>query len=693
MPEYIELQNVNINEYPKEIREHSPDNKTALMVGDIHANGVGYGFTVLGGGILENIEKDEYEHYTANIYPKSVGTVIKAKKLTPADYQRFSVMLKNSRVNKNAPAFIRLGDGYFDRGQNDKYILDMDEKLIDSNADLSITISNHTIELIRLYELGHPFACKSMFTDIDNVPDNVSFLDGQFGVSSVNLQSMIDDPDFPEVTRTSVDAQIEKILTASLKLFAYTIDENGELTLVSHAAVGVETLEEIAEKFNVNLNDDLPIILDNIQNKFREHVRNKTVHTLFPRDEMISLYCAATRTTNPFVRLIWNRIYDENYIRRPREYKGYKMNYVHGHDLRDPGVKDNHIFNLDNDCGKFLHYHVGKVHKTLSVTLMPEHKLTHEVVEEKALVQNTVESNTTKTATSHKEPSISQLYSNLSQVVVELNEEKEQKSVEDDQSLIADYLSALNEQYNWIQPGQCISVNDIGSTYPFHAGIGGTSKEFYVANRNFQANLSASGMIFYAKIEGRVDYDNPLNYDRVVNENLFTSIVQHMKAQNQPAQNQPAQNELKLTAYQEHKQKKHKLELPPQGEPPLKKAKTVSSEERMAQLKIFMRDMQIQHCDLERGQWREVDKSFLNSKFGFQVGVSGIKNNFCIANKFIHVGINGDDISFFEKENGVVNYLDALSSEEAFQHSLFNSIFSYVENKNTADTNIKLSLK
>ncbi|HRE32532.1 MAG TPA: hypothetical protein PLD88_11210, partial [Candidatus Berkiella sp.] len=204
-----------------------------------------------------------------------------------------------------------VGDEVGDRGKCDLYVWLLMEKMVDAKILKNVSISNHTIEPLKLYERGLRFQCSSI---CDFGSEEKALLTYGHAASMHNLQELIDNENFPNVTRSYVDSLIKKIYEPTLKLFFYNLnEEDNEITFFSHAAVGLETIEEIAKHFNVPYKvataKELAQTIDIINNHFTEnYVKRKRMHELFPAAEMSRLYSEYVKTDNPFVRCIWNRI-------------------------------------------------------------------------------------------------------------------------------------------------------------------------------------------------------------------------------------------------------------------------------------------------------------------------------------------------------------------------------------------------
>lgn len=314
----IEKPNVDIYSCPKgEI-----SNATQLSIGDLHANAMLLMYFLVSNGIVKI--SDEKYGQLKNIYIKD--------KLTKSDISEFDKIIDELEIGEK-PLIRLIGDEICDRGQNDYFMFKIFNKLKKSDVKFEALLSNHGIEFLIPYEKKQELYAP-----------NIGFM-GQ-SRSLDNMRTLIQDG---VITREEVDALISDSYLPNLKLISYSLHGNN-ITIYSHAGIGLETIQSLAEKFKddgVVYKDDtvenLAKTIEAVNAVFAKHVKAGTVHTL-----TVDIAKQDDFKGDPVTFLIWNRSYRN--LSRAKEHHGYNVYYVHGHDSGEPS-KDN-IFNLDNALAK-----------------------------------------------------------------------------------------------------------------------------------------------------------------------------------------------------------------------------------------------------------------------------------------------------------------------------------------------------
>ncbi|MCS5710338.1 hypothetical protein [Candidatus Berkiella aquae] len=619
---------VNILEFPSKIEDHQHHENLAITMGDAHGNVLSILHSLIREGLLLGITKEEYEYFAKTIYQKEID------ELTEEDISAFQALLHNDKSHFNPSLknvfFQMVGDEAGDRGKCDLFVWLLMEKMVDAKILKNVSISNHTIEPLKLYERGLNFQCGYGFPS-----EEQSLLMYEHACSMQNLQVLIDSENFPNITRPYVDNLIKKIYEPTLRLFFYNLNEKGdEITFFSHAGVGLETIEEEALKFNVPFKDgsakELAQTIDNINKHFTEnYVEQKRMHELFPAEEMSRLYSGYVKTDNPFVRSIWNRIYDENYIKRPAIHNGFKINYAHGHDSGSPNLE--HCFNIDNSFGKMRNIADYKVLYTLNNQPVLELKAKDE---EAAKVDVCV-------------PQVS---------APKLSTNAHNKDLD----ILIKFISRAKNKYAHLKRGKCMEIKKerIGSQYNFQVGVGSTSGLFYISNRNIHVALEENGTLsFYKKHEGIVDYKNKVNYEEVADENLLSSIVSQLKSL-QAAKTQTTTKPI-LNQFAH--------EIQPVIDPTI---------ESLNQVKAFMQKVAQSKNPLP-GVCIPMQADSVGAQYDFQLGRSRYNNTLYIANRYFHAALEGDNVVFYPKVDGKVNHEQPLPAKDALQDNLFHSIVQF----------------
>ncbi|RUR04028.1 hypothetical protein ELY15_15960 [Legionella sp. km772] len=165
------------------------------------------------------------------------------------------------------------------------------------------------------------------------------------------------------VSREEVIQLANRAYKPSLKAISYSLNEDQtNITLYSHAAVGINTIKLVAEKLGLPYADgtalQLAQTIDSINELFQAYVDADAVHYLYEREQMENGYMGYVEPHAAFEMLMWNRHYNEERIQRPDKIGDYTLNYVHGHDSNDPKLTNN--YNIDNNLGKFEYLNQGE---------------------------------------------------------------------------------------------------------------------------------------------------------------------------------------------------------------------------------------------------------------------------------------------------------------------------------------------
>lgn len=345
--------NVDIYQHPDTITVHEENSQ--LTIGDLHGNAIKFIYFLIKEGILQLKEKDDYCRLVA-IYNKlpathdqitslyrdyvrddgSIAISVENQKayeldkqddvLTRYDLEEFVSILKDSIVTKNKPKLIRLiGDETGDRGSNDIFTLFILTKLTVSSIPYEILASNHGQEFINHYE---GYAPKNHILD----HQRASLLALNLIVKNGLLQ------------KETIDERINTVYKPNLSLLSYSIADN-DITIFSHAAVGLNTINALANQLGVCYDDStvthLAVTIDKINQAYKKLVLNHNVHTLLEQN--------ADKDNNAFYQVLWNRKYEQ--LDRPEVARaGYSLSFIHGHDMNDPGATN--VINIDNSLGK-----------------------------------------------------------------------------------------------------------------------------------------------------------------------------------------------------------------------------------------------------------------------------------------------------------------------------------------------------
>ncbi len=310
-----------------------------VSIGDLHGNAIKLLFMLVKHGIVTNITEQNYQKLV-EIYKTPVD------ELKKEDLAEFNNLLANVKFNSNGLKVRLLGDEFADRGNNDYFTLKILQKLAAAQVPFEIILSNHSVEFIEAYEKQDKFYSQRLFF-------------GQAG-SMQRLQELVDKG---LVSGEEILTIINKAYKPSLRAISYSLNQvDNEITIFSHAAIGLNTIERLAKELNVDYKAataaELAQTIDDINEEFQKYVQSNAVSTLYTPEDMEKCSNPYDLSDMPFVFIMWNRCYD--HIDRPADHYGYKLSFVHGHDPYDPRQEEKHVHNLDNCLGKGENQNKGK---------------------------------------------------------------------------------------------------------------------------------------------------------------------------------------------------------------------------------------------------------------------------------------------------------------------------------------------
>lgn len=330
MPNLVTEENVDLYKMPTV--DETTSNEGEVTIGDLHGNAMKLVFLLVKHGIVSEINETDYASLV-NIYQKS------PEDLTQIDLISFNDILGKMKFN-NKIGIRFLGDELADRGSNDYFTLKLLEQLHKNNVSFEILVSNHGIEFIEAYETKRQgrwttrFECR--YEQAMSL-DNLEFL------CSYNL-----------VKKQEILQLVETVYKPYLKALSYSFnDDLSEMTIYSHAPIGLNTIKALKNQFGI-VEDDLESAIYFINKKFQELVLNNKVNTLYKKGDNgdIEKGYANKKSDNPFVCLLLNRECET--LQRDETLGERQLNWVHGHhhDFVNRTGRDGHVFNLDNLLGK-----------------------------------------------------------------------------------------------------------------------------------------------------------------------------------------------------------------------------------------------------------------------------------------------------------------------------------------------------
>lgn len=390
MTHELDTSTVNLNEYPKVKKSEQNNQRT---IGDLNGNYLRFMHFLITEGVLE-ISETDYAALVRMSRPLSIrrtpasgipilSDVYKVKlsflsvKISEAldddeddsypflppkvdsfdrdtlgkELEEYKEILARAKVNTEL--FVRsLQDGLCDRGCDDYRMLLLLKLLHDKGVSIELLLSNHDYDFIQ--------ACECFSARSDKL--KLTHLDPQHAVSFVKMIAMI------EQNLVSVEEVLSiyrEVYAPALKILSYGLNKtDNSITIYSHAAIGVDTIKNLANKFGVKHKDrtaaDLGSTIDAINVAFKKYVNNGSVYALCDSRVISSQYNSSSAKIDnpknyPVEIVMWNRDYEV--IHRPHLCNGYTISYVHGHDSNDLSTDNNYV--LDTPLGKASDHLVG----------------------------------------------------------------------------------------------------------------------------------------------------------------------------------------------------------------------------------------------------------------------------------------------------------------------------------------------
>ncbi len=319
----------DLNQFPQIKRQDSKH----LSLGDLHGNALKLIYILIEEGVLE-LNKEHYEALKA-IYNTETTY------LTSEQLATFKDIIFKAKVNTDK-AITLIGDDLADRGNNDYFTLLVLKKLHDSQVNLDVLLSNHSAEFIRDYDQDH-------FTGFYNLgPGQGASLSRMCLLIAKGL-----------IKEDEVRTIVKENYIPKAKAISYTLSPEGELTLFTHAPVGLETVQSLAKKFKIPYKDksikELTQTIDKINRKIEYHFMHHELSKLIDEEGYVNPSIPISPHTHPLRRLLWNRVVSKELVTETSS--GIKIKFVHGHVGDDPVLKDGRPLssheNLDSSWGKF----------------------------------------------------------------------------------------------------------------------------------------------------------------------------------------------------------------------------------------------------------------------------------------------------------------------------------------------------
>lgn len=299
----------DLSQYPLILQNPSA---THVSMGDLHGNTMKLLYILIEEGVMKMPPEDYRSLF--QIYSKPMGT------LTGFDLSNFEKIVQRAEIipGKNITL---VGDELADRGNNDFFTLSVFKKMSASELNFDILVSNHSLEFLRFYE----YKAASPFT---NRILPITSLDGL--IKTINDGC---------IAKPSIDDMVLEHYLPRLKAISYTISpETHDVTLFTHAPIGLETIEQLAIRYDIvyqdRTRDDLINTIDKINAAFLTELRDGRFVEKF-YGQMDGLRDAHSKLPfsypidSPFYRLVWTRELDKHTKTNPSG--DYQVRFVHGH--------------------------------------------------------------------------------------------------------------------------------------------------------------------------------------------------------------------------------------------------------------------------------------------------------------------------------------------------------------------------
>ncbi|HAF88118.1 MAG TPA: hypothetical protein DCG13_06075 [Legionellales bacterium] len=352
------------------------DKPLEVTLGDLHGNAMKLLYMLVEHGVISELSEDTYRElvriYLAHLdedqryhYPNIDG-IIKAE-LIEKDLEQFKTIIKGLKINPNC--LIRLiGSELCDKGNNDYFTMLILEKLRIEKVPVKILLSNHSLQYIEMYEKIKKLIKKntnlnSVAKDLQSTINNIGMMNSPFhsknvepGEQAHSLQALGRIFAKGWVDLTAITTFVEQTYYEQLELISYSISrDKQEITLYTHAPIGLETIKEIAQKYKVAYQADsidaLSETINNINAAFRLDIKPEFVKSFVPEQSNFSEQNETAK--NSLLRVIGNRHVNDSSkasLERPARLNGYRLNFVHGHDEQHPNTPNSH--NLYSNLGE-----------------------------------------------------------------------------------------------------------------------------------------------------------------------------------------------------------------------------------------------------------------------------------------------------------------------------------------------------
>jgi hypothetical protein len=340
----------NLAEHPKTVQLDPTDE--ALAIGDLHGNAMKAIYFLICYGVMTLEDPADYATLW-RLYNTST------EQLTRNHLNQFKLILDNASI-KSPKLLTLIGDELADRGNNDCFTLLVMKKLHDSKVPYQTLLSNHGCLALESFSKQSAIIPIRLGRYQPTSTGSPIVVNQQ--ISLDNLWKLVNQQ---EITIDEMTA-LYKDHQSHIRLIGYTKTIDGNLTLYTHAPVGLETVAGIAKQFKVKYDDStvdtLIACIDEINAKAVKAIQENTFHSYWDfvtqnrKDEQRSLF-----------NLMWNRV-TLDFRLKPKGQ--FNVEVVHGH-IGEGSAIPGAFSNIDSFFGQTIDQdtqgHKGKliVYKTI----------------------------------------------------------------------------------------------------------------------------------------------------------------------------------------------------------------------------------------------------------------------------------------------------------------------------------------
>ena len=341
-----------------------PGAEACFAIGDLHGNAFKLIHFLVKTGVMV-LDEANYHHLLA-IYETPLPV------LSKEHLALFSKILAEAKIQ--LPKKITLiGDELSDRGMNDYYTLKVLEKLKEEGVSLDITLSNHSIiawqrfmevqvalDKLATAEEKRAFLVEYRPALTMGDKDSIYFERSLHNYFTLIQYGLVDETEFRRLAN--------EVYLPSLKLIDYRIDEKtGELTLFTHAPIGLKDIARIADALGLAFDDTSLDVLTNsiemINQRILEKLTDGSLTAFHDVDKGID-------EVSPLTQFIWGRQLSKDFTLTTSG--GIEINHRFGHMGPLVMLERTHFAKIDgySTTDKHISFSTGTYEKMIAKLLI-----------------------------------------------------------------------------------------------------------------------------------------------------------------------------------------------------------------------------------------------------------------------------------------------------------------------------------